>query len=213
MSGLFAYARVTSALKPTAAAELRKVAASASHVVLPDNMVIETVAGSVAVFARPGWRKLLDRMYEGDTLVVPTLGDLGGDAKEVCTTVKQLARLGLRVHCLGLGSGRVDLAGPAGRPAMEMLTAVIALKQDRQIEHEHLSMKTGDTPPPLVRHKGRPRSLDAAQVAEARRLLASDMNVAQVARRLNTSRQTIMRMCARYDSPVLGQTSSAKHAA
>jgi putative DNA-invertase from lambdoid prophage Rac len=199
MSGLFAYARVAPASTPTTAGELRKAAALAGHAVLPDNTVIEVVTRPVALSTRSGWRKLLDRMYEGDTLVVPTLGDLGGDAKEICATVKQMARLRLRVHCLGIGSGRVDLAGSAGRPMMEMLIAVAALEQERQIERDPLTKSASQallpTPP-----KGRPPSLSLAQMAEARQLLAMGSNVAQIARRLRTSRQTIMRLRARVNA-------------
>lgn len=204
MSGLFAYARVTPASRSTAAVDLRKAAALAGHAVVPDNTVIEVVAGSVALSTRTGWRALLERMYEGDTLVVPTLGDLGNDAKQICVMVKHLARLGLRVHCLGLGSGQVDLAGPAGRSMMEVLAAVADLAQAQWIQHKHLTTNVNDISPPLIRRKGRPPSLGPIQVIEARRLLASGISVVQVARRLGTSRQTIMRMRARDDSPAFG---------
>ena len=196
MSGLFAYARVAPASRTTAAADLHRAAALAGHGILPDNTVIEVVAESVIEFARVGWRALLDGMHEGDTLVVPMLRDLGGDASEVCATVQQLARRDLRVHCLALGAGRVDLAGAAGRPAMEVLTAVAELEQKRRSAHELLAMKTSDTPSP-ARPKGRRPSLDSAQVTQARRLLASGLSVAEVARRLETSRQTLMRLRAR----------------
>jgi putative DNA-invertase from lambdoid prophage Rac len=193
MSGLFAYTRVTPASRSTAAVDLRKAAALAGHVVMADNMVIEVVTASVALSTRRGWRTLLDRMYEGDTLVVPTLGDLGDDAKGICVMVKHLARLGLRVHCLGLGSGQLDLAGPAGRSMMEVLAAVAVLAQAQRIQHEHLTTNVNEISPPLTRRKGRPPSLGLIQVTEARRLLASGISVAQVARFLGTSRQTIMR--------------------
>lgn len=206
MSYLFAYARVTPGSKPTAAAELRKAAAAAGHVVLSDNTVIETVAGLVTVFARPGWRKLLDRMYEGDVLMVPTLGDLGGDVKEVCVTVKRLADMGLRVHCLGLGQGRVDLASPAGRPTMDVLAAVADFEERQRIERQRLNAAVGSTPV-SARPKGRPPSLSPSQVAEARRLLAAGVSTVQIAQRLGTSRQTIMRAGAR--PKVQGQPTAA----
>lgn len=196
MSGLFAYAKVASASKPTAAAELRKAAAAAGHAVLPDNTVIESVAGLVTVSARPAWRGLLDRMYEGDVLVVPAMSDLGSDVKEVCATVRRLAALGLRVHCLGLGQGRLDLASQAGRPTMEVLAAVAAFQQGAQAENERSTPGVGRTVLSSPR-KGRPQSLNTAQRAEAHRLLAEGTSVVQIARQLQTSRQTIMRMRAR----------------
>lgn len=201
MSGLFAYARVAPASKPTAAAELRKLTASAGHVVSPDNTVIETVTGSISVFARPGWRWLLEQMHEGDVLVVPTLGDLGRDVKEVCATVKGLAARELRVYCLGLGQGRVDLADPAGRSTMDVLAAVVDFNDQQRAERERLHTKSDKTLPP-VRRKGRPLSLSPVQITEARRLLTVGVSTAQIARRLETSRQTIMRACTGFKVPV-----------
>lgn len=205
MSGLFAYARVTPASKPTSAAELRKAAAAAGHVVLPDNTVTETVAGLVTVSARPGWWGLLDRMYEGDVLVVPTLGDLGDNVKEVCATVKRLAGMGLRAYCLGLGQGRVDLAGQAGRPTMEVLAAVAVFQQGTQAENERLTPKMSKTMP-LSPSKGRPLSLNAARRAEAHRLLVTGTSVVQIARQLQTSRQTIMRLRAKDHARSVSQS-------
>lgn len=194
MSGLFAYGRVNPASKHTAAVELRKAALAAGHAVLPDNTVIETVAGTVASSARPCWRGLLDRMYEGDVLVVLTLGDLGCDVKEICVTVKRLATMGLRVHCLGLGLGRVDLASPAGQPMMEVLAAVADFEERQRVEHKRLD-EAVDLVPMSTRRKGRPPSLSYTQITEARRLLAAGVSTVQIAHRLGTSRQTIMRAC------------------
>jgi putative DNA-invertase from lambdoid prophage Rac len=199
MSGLFAYARVAPPSKPTAAAELRKVAMAAGYSVLPDNTVIETVAGSVALAARPGWRGLLDRMYEGDVLVVPTLGDLGRDVKEVCATVKRLAVTGLRVHCLGLG--QVYLTSPAGRSTMDVLAAVADFEERQRVEHERSETGIGKIHPPVQR-KGRPSSLSPVQITEARRLLAAGMSTVKIAQDLGTSRQTIMRACAGHKAQV-----------
>jgi putative DNA-invertase from lambdoid prophage Rac len=198
MSGLFAYAQVTPGSKPTAAAELRQAAAVAGHVVLPDNTVIETVTGLAAPSARSGWRGLLDRMYEGDVIVLLTLGDLGRDVREVCVTVKRLARMGLRVHCLELGQGRVDLASPAGQPSMEVLTAVAGFDEKQRVEHKRLD-EAVDSTLMFIRRKGRPPSLSLAQIAEARRLLGAGVSTVQVAQHLGTSRQTIMRARARHN--------------
>jgi putative DNA-invertase from lambdoid prophage Rac len=201
MSGLFAYARVAPASKPTAAAELRKAATAAGHSALPDNTVIEAVTGSIALFARPGWRGLLEQMHEGDVLVVPTLGDLGRDVKEVCATVKRLAAAGLRVHCLGLGLGQVDLTSPAGRSTMDLLAAVADFEERQRVEHERSEAGIGKTHPP-VRRKGRPSSLSPVQVTEARRLMAAGMSTVKIAQDLGTSRQTIMRACAGHKAQV-----------
>ncbi len=132
-------------------------------------------------------------------LVVPTLGDLGRDVKEVCATVKRLAVAMLRVHCLGLG--QVDLTSAAGRSTMDVLAAVADFEEQQRVEHERLEAKIGKTHPP-VRRKGRPSSLSPVQVTEARRLLAAGMSTVKIAQDLGTSRQTIMRACAGHKAQV-----------
>lgn len=51
----------------------------------------------------------------GDVLIVTKLDRLGRDAIDVSSTVKALAEIGVRVHCLALGG--VDLASSAGSHA------------------------------------------------------------------------------------------------
>ena len=53
---------------------------------------------------RPEFLKLLDRLEEGDSLVVTKLDRLGRNALDVRQTVDLLAeRGGVKVHCLALG--------------------------------------------------------------------------------------------------------------
>ena len=49
---------------------------------------------------RPAFSKLLDRLEQGDILVVTKLDRLGRNAMDVRATVEHLADLGVRVHCL-----------------------------------------------------------------------------------------------------------------
>jgi hypothetical protein len=109
MSGIFAYCRVAPASELTSTSQLRALATTKGFAVDPDNMVIEVASASVPVSRRPGWRRLLDRLCDGDTLVVPGLDSLGSDVAEVHATIKLLASMGVRVHCLALG--RMNLAG------------------------------------------------------------------------------------------------------
>ncbi len=54
-------------------------------------VVSETVSGSVATKEREGFPRLLDRMEEGDILVVTKMDRLGRNAMDVRTTVETLA--------------------------------------------------------------------------------------------------------------------------
>ncbi len=75
-------------------------------------VVSETVSGSMAAAQREGSLGLLDRMEEGDILVVTKMDRLGRNSMDVRTTVELLAGMGVKVHCLALGG--VDLTSSTG---------------------------------------------------------------------------------------------------
>lgn len=193
MSGVFAYCRMAPASELASTSRLRTMAAAKGFAVDLDNAVVEVALASLPMSARPGWRTLLERAYEGDLLIVPGLDSLGRDVLEVRATIQMLAGRGLRVYCLALE--RMNLAGAEGKGAMDMLAAVGALDQTLKIE-----LMRSEVPHPkteIAASRGRPRSLGPAQIRQAHVLLATGISVVQVARSLQTSRQTVMRLRAR----------------
>ena len=110
MPRTFAYLRV-STLGQTTDNQRQEIAASGFQVE-PQRMITETVSGSVATSQRRGFVRLLDRLEDGDVLVVTKLDRLGRNAMDVGGTVARLAEIGVRVHCLALGG--VDLTSSTG---------------------------------------------------------------------------------------------------
>ncbi|KDM67987.1 recombinase family protein, partial [Acidiphilium sp. JA12-A1] len=105
MSRAFLYARV-STVEQTAENQIAE-AKAAGFAIRPNRIITETISGSVAARQRPEFRRLLDRLEDGDVLVVTKLDRLGRSALDVRATVDALASLGVRLHCLALGG--VDL--------------------------------------------------------------------------------------------------------
>ncbi|WP_371337946.1 recombinase family protein, partial [Klebsiella quasipneumoniae] len=101
MSRVFAYCRV-STLEQTTENQRREIQA-AGFDVRPQRFVEEHISGSVAGCERPGFLRLLDRMENGDVLIVTKLDRLGRNAMDIRKTVEQLATSDIRVHCLALG--------------------------------------------------------------------------------------------------------------
>ncbi len=130
MSRVFAYARV-STTGQTTENQLQEIAA-AGFAVERRRVVSETVSGSEAIARRRGFARLLDRMEQGDILVVTRLDRLGRDAIDVSGTVSRLAEMGVRVHCLALGG--MDLTSSAGRMTMGVINAVAQFERDLLIE-------------------------------------------------------------------------------
>ncbi len=130
MSRLFAYVRVSTNGQTTdnQIGEIR----DAGFEVQIRRVVSETVSGSLAAKEREGFRKLLDRMEEGDILVVTKMDRLGRNAMDVRATVELLAEMGVKVHCLALGG--VDLTSSTGRMTMSVINAVAEFERDLLIE-------------------------------------------------------------------------------
>jgi putative DNA-invertase from lambdoid prophage Rac len=187
MSRVFAYCRV-STTDQTTENQVQEIA-RAGFAVDPKRVVEETISGSVATSERPGFARLVDKLEEGDVLVVTKLDRLGRNAMDVRATVEALAGIGVRVHCLALGGQ--DLTSASGKLTMGILAAVAEFERDLLIERTHagLARAKADGKP-----MGRPRALTAKQQEQVRAKLASGEAVAALAREFDTSRQTIMRV-------------------
>ena len=187
MARVFAYCRVSPPASDPGN-ELREIAA-AGFGIEPRRAVVESVSGSVPAAARAAFNALVGRLVEGDVLVVTRLDRLGHSTRDVTATVGTLAELGVQAYCLALG--RVDLTSAAGRATMGVLAAVAGFERDLAVERTRSGLRHARAD---GRTLGRPRALDGAQARAAMDELAAGQSVAAVARRFNTSRQTIMRL-------------------
>lgn len=143
----------------------------------------------MAASERPGFARLLDRMENGDVLIVTKLDRPGRDAMDVRKTVEQLAASGIRVHCLALGG--VDLTSAAGKMTMQVISAVAEFEKDLLIERTHSGLARARA---AGKRFGRPPALSHEQRQTALEHLNAGASVSAVAREFNTSRQTIMRL-------------------
>ncbi|QLG90055.1 recombinase family protein (plasmid) [Chitinibacter bivalviorum] len=186
MPRTFAYVRV-STTGQTTENQIQEIEAVGFQVE-PRRIVTETVSGSTAIAQRRGFAKLMDRLEAGDVLIVTKLDRLGRDAIDVSLTVKALAGMGVRVHCLALGG--VDLTSSAGTMTMNVLNAVAQFERDLLIERTQSGLKRAKAEGKTL---GRPATLSEQQKQAVRDGLAAGESVSALARKLGTSRQTVMR--------------------
>ena len=186
MSRTFAYVRV-STNGQTTENQIGEIKA-AGFDVHARRVVSETVSGSVATKEREGFTRLLDRMEEGDILVVTKMDRLGRNAMDVRTTVEALAEMGVKVHCLALGG--VDLTSSTGRMTMSVINAVAEFERDLLIERTHAGLIRAKEQGKVL---GRPRSLTDAQKQVVREKLGEGASVSKLSRDYGVSRQTIQR--------------------
>jgi putative DNA-invertase from lambdoid prophage Rac len=187
MSRAFAYVRV-STNGQTTENQIQEIEAAGFRVE-PHRVISETISGSVAISARPGFIRLLDRLETGDILIVTKMDRLGRNTIDVSSTVHKLDEKGIRVHCLALGG--VDLASPAGKMTMNVINAVAQFERDLLIERTNAGLRRAKSEGTKL---GRPSALSASRRAEIGAALVDGQKVAPLAKRYGVSRQTIMRI-------------------
>lgn len=189
MSRVFAYCRVSTLEQSTE--NQRREIETAGFAVRPQRLIEEQISGSVATSERPGFARLLDRMENGDVLIVTKLDRLGRNAMDIRKTVEQLAASDIRVHCLALGG--VDLTSPAGRMTMQVIAAVAEFERDLLLERTHSGIARAKA---AGKRLGRPPALNEEQQQVVLKRLSTGSSVSAIAREFNTTRQTILRVKA-----------------
>lgn len=187
MTRVFAYARVSTADQITD--NQRQEIKAAGFDVLESRYVEEVISGAIAATERKGFAKLLDRMEAGDVLVVTKLDRLGRNAMDVRTTVERLAVLDVKVHCLQLGGA--DLTSAAGKMIMGVIGAMAEFERDLLVERTQAGLARAKGEGKAL---GRPTALTTQQQQAALAMVTRGESIAAIARQLNTSRQTIMRL-------------------
>lgn len=187
MSRVFAYCRV-STLEQTTENQRREIEA-AGFAVKSQRLIEEHISGSVAASERPGFSKLLDRMENGDVLIVTKLDRLGRNAMDIRKTVEQLAASDIRVHCLALGG--VDLTSAAGKMTMQVISAVAEFERDLLLERTHSGIARAKA---AGKRFGRPSTLNEEQKLTVIGRINTGISISAIAREFNTTRQTILRV-------------------
>jgi len=107
----------------------------------------------------------------------------------VSTTVAKLKLLGIKVYCLALGD--VDLTSPARKMIMGVINNVAQFERNPLIERTQYGL---DRAKANGKPLGRPNVLSGAQKIQTIQQLKEGKAVVAIARDLNVSRQTVMRV-------------------
>ena len=186
MGRTFAYCRVSTG-DQTTENQVREIEA-ASFSVDRKRIVSETVSGSVAAMQRPQFARLVDRLEDGDVLLVTKLDRLGRNAMDVRATVEQLDEIGVKVHCLALGGA--DLTSAAGKMTMGVIAAVAEFERDLLIERTQAGLGRARSQGKVL---GRPSKLSGDALNEVRRKKAEGASLGALAVEYGVSRAAIQR--------------------
>jgi putative DNA-invertase from lambdoid prophage Rac len=192
MSRVFAYARVSTVEQLTE--NQRDEIAGAGYSIDPRRFVEEKISGSVPTSQRPGFKKLLDRMESGDTLIVTKLDRIGRDSIDVQQTVELFEKAGMRLIVLQLGN--LDLTSSAGSLMVKVLAAMADFERDLIIERTQAGQARARAE---GKHMGRPAKTSEVQRQAIRKALEKGATVTSMAERYKVSRATII--CIRSAQP------------
>ena len=187
MARTFAYCRVSTA-DQTTDNQVREIEAAGFRVDAK-RVITETVSGSVAASERKGFARLLDKLEDGDVLVVTKLDRLGRNAMDVRGTVEGMAANGVRVHCLALGG--VDLTSAAGKMTMGVLNAVAEFERDLLIERTQAGLSRAKAEGKVL---GRPATLSPEDQQAVRQARSEGVSLGVLAKEYGVSRAAIQRV-------------------
>jgi DNA invertase Pin-like site-specific DNA recombinase len=149
---------------------------------------------STADAERPQLKQVIERLDEGDTLVVWRLDRLGPSLEHLIETIDRLGRRGIGFRSL---EEEIDITAGASEPAFRVVAALAQFRRD--FIREQTTTGRAKTPAP-GRRRGRRFKLDKQKQALAVMLYKDQRNsVAAVCRRFRIGRTTLYRYVAESD--------------
>jgi len=147
------------------------------------------VSGSLA--SRPEFDKALDRLEEGDTLVVWKLDRLGRNTRNVLEVIEGLTDRGVGFRSLTEG---LDTTGPMGKAMITIMAAFAELERSTMLERTRAGL---DAAKAKGRVGGRPSIVDTKKLTKIKQLKASgDHTNAEIAEMVQISTATLYRALA-----------------
>jgi len=136
---------------------------------------------------RPGFKKTLEILREGDTLIVWKLDRLGRSVKHLVDITNDLAKQ--RVNFKSL-TDSIDTSTPAGRFFFHVMASLAQMERELTIERTRAGLETAKR---LGRRGGRKRQMTDSKIESAKKLLGSGVPPRDVAKNLGVSIPTLYR--------------------
>ena len=182
---IFGYARVSTATQGRDGNSLEEQVAALEKYGCGE-IVTEAFTGKT--MDRPKFTALLERLQEGDTLVVCKLDRFARTAIEGVQTVRELFERGIRVHILNMGLIENTLTGNL------ILTVMLAFAEYERgmiVERTQTGKAVARQNPDF--REGRPKKFSRTQVKHALELLESGRTYREVEAMTGISKSTLVR--------------------
>lgn len=141
------------------------------------------ISGTTA--RRPELDRLLDHLRPGDEVVVTELSRIARSTRNLLELMERFDADGVAFRCLNTGG--MDYGSATGRLLLTIMAATAQLETDLTKERINSGLAAARA---KGRIGGRPKALDAGDVAKAKALKAKDVDVRDIAKALGVSRST-----------------------
>ncbi|MEV8174090.1 recombinase family protein [Microbacterium sp. NPDC079176] len=148
----------------------------------------EGVSGTLA--SRPQWDALIDRLEEGDEVVIWKFDRIGRNTMNVLEAVQRITAKGATFRSL---TENIDLnSGPMGQAMLTIMAAFAQLERDTIVQRTRAGL---DAAKAQGRVGGRPSVVDPKKLATIKKLVNSgDHSRADIARMTGISQATLYRV-------------------
>lgn len=178
---VFGYVRVSTLAQVTD----RQLDALAAAGIAPEDIFSDKITGMK--YDRPGMSKLLDRLREGDSVMVHDISRLGRNMAESITTANDLFERGIVLKSIKEG---VDYSTPAGRLVAGIFASLAQFEREQMLERAAEARAAAQA---RGLTGGRPSTLTEAQKRQIRALHASGESVSSLVETYGVSRRTVYR--------------------
>jgi DNA invertase Pin-like site-specific DNA recombinase len=161
--------------------------------VTDDHLFTEKMTGTRA--DRPEWEKCCRYLRRGDVLVIESLSQVGRNMMRMLQVLGELEDKGVQVRSL---KENVDTTTATGKLIVHIMAALSEFERDLMEERTSAGR---DAAKARGRSGGRPATVTAAQVAQARERMAAGESLKEAAAALEVGRMALYRALERH--PVL----------
>ena len=138
---------------------------------------------------RPTLAECLTFLRQGDVLTVTKPDRLARSTAELLSIEADLTKRGIGLVVLSMGGERLDTRNPTSKLMLTILAGVATWEREIMLERQREGIAKAKA---AGKYKGRPVSIDAAQI----RQLRAELGPAAIAKRLGIARSSVYRALA-----------------